>query len=340
MPADNLFRGPGWSDGVAAYPDEYADAGGSSGILDWPKHNPGKVSKPGYGIPMKALSTNCLYYNAYVTAEKMAVELKAPVDPRWKTKAARLKEAINSRPLERARRATIDSWSDHSETAIFRKGWGRPTPCSSASPIRNRPRPSSPASMSRPLACPVDGRTCGDTKARTDVVWTAYRNGLASNPGFWAEAAARAGKPEVFGHELFNLAAHAVRDKQFAEIYHPVTGQIYGGLQENGKQGIILWQATSRQTWAATAYLRMILLGLAGMRFDADGIRFQPCVPKGISSVELRNVNYRSMNLDLTIRGTGTTVKQCLINGKESRDRRLAAQAEGSQKVSIVLTDR
>ena len=71
-----LFRGPGWSDGVAGYPDEYADASGSSSILDWPKHNPNKVSKPGYGIPMQALSTNCIYYNAYVIAEKMKAELK------------------------------------------------------------------------------------------------------------------------------------------------------------------------------------------------------------------------------------------------------------------------
>jgi glycogen debranching enzyme len=158
--------------------------------------------------------------------------------------------------------------------------------------------------------------------------------------GIWAEAAARAGKADIFGHELFNLATHAARDKQFAEIYHPVTGQIYGGLQENGKQGIILWQATSRQTWAATAYLRMILLGLAGMRFDADGIRFQPCVPKGISQVELRNVNYRSMNLDLTIRGTGTTVKQCLINGQEVKDGLLGADGEGRKQVTITLSDR
>ena len=71
-----LFRGPGWSDGVAGYPDAYADAGGSSSILDWPKHHPDKVSKPGYGIPMEALSTNCIYYNAYVTAEKMKAALK------------------------------------------------------------------------------------------------------------------------------------------------------------------------------------------------------------------------------------------------------------------------
>ena len=78
--------------------------------------------------------------------------------------------------------------------------------------------------------------------------------------GFWAEAAARAGKTEIFGHELFNLAAHAVRDRQFAEIYHPLTGEIYGGLQENGGR-IVLWNATSRQTWAATAYIRMVFDG-------------------------------------------------------------------------------
>ncbi len=95
--ADDLFRGAGWSDGVAAYPDAYADAGGSSGILDWPRHNPDQASRPGYGIPMMALSTNCLYYNAYVTAEQMARELQIPVDPHWASMAARLYKAINLR---------------------------------------------------------------------------------------------------------------------------------------------------------------------------------------------------------------------------------------------------
>ena len=157
--------------------------------------------------------------------------------------------------------------------------------------------------------------------------------------GFWAEAAARAGKPEVFGHEFFNLATHAARDKHFAEIYHPITGKPYGGLQEKRGQGIVLWEATSRQTWAATAYLRMVLLGLVGMRFDTDGVRFQPCVPKGISSVDLRNVHYRRMIINVTIRGTGTKVKQCLINGTEAADNRLVAHVEGPQEVEILLSE-
>ena len=95
---DGLFRGPAsTSDGVAAYPDEFATAGCPMDILAWPGLHPDKVSKPGYGIPMKTLSTNCLYYNAYVTAEKMAAELKAPVDPQWTAKATNLRRAINTR---------------------------------------------------------------------------------------------------------------------------------------------------------------------------------------------------------------------------------------------------
>ena len=61
--------------------------------------------------------------------------------------------------------------------------------------------------------------------------------------------------------------------------------------------------------------------------------------PKGISHVELRNVSYRSMNLDLTIRGIGTTVKQCLINGREVKDGLLGAGGAGRKKVVITLSN-
>ncbi len=157
--------------------------------------------------------------------------------------------------------------------------------------------------------------------------------------GFWAEAAARAGRADLFGHELFNLATHAVRDKHFAEIYHPLTGKPYGGLQESLGQGIVLWQATSRQTWAATAYLRMVLLGLVGLRFETRGVRFQPCIPKGLALVRLQNLRYRAMTLDVTIRGTGTRVCQCRINGKDRPEAFLAADSRGPHEVYILVSE-
>ena len=337
---DGLFRGPGWSDGVAAYPDEYVSPGCPMDILAWPRLHPDKASKPGYGIPMKALSTNCLYYNAYVTAEKMALELQTPVDPQWKARAADLKRAINRQLWNEQNgcyRFLIGPFGkcDHQEglgssyallfgvadaeraESVFAHQYVAPAgiPCGWPN-LRRYQR--------------ADGMSFG---RHIGTVWPQIQ-------GFWAEAVAQAGKPDVFGHELFNLAAHASRDKHFAEIYHPITGKTYGGWQENGKEGIILLPATSRQTWAATAYLRMILLGLAGLRFDTDGVRFQPCVPKGISVVELKNIHYRKMTLDVTIRGAGTKIKQRVINGRESKDGLVAAASEGRQQVTITVHGR
>jgi glycogen debranching enzyme len=338
--ADNLFRGPGWSDGVAAYPDEYANAGGSSGILDWPKHNPNQVSKPGYGIPMKALSTNCLYYNAYVLVEKMAVELNAPVDPLWRTKAVNLKKAINTH-LWNEKKANYRFLVGPFGACDLQEGLG-----SAYALLFGLASTTQAESVFATQHIAPAGIPCGWPNLRRyesadglsfgrhiGTVWPQIQ-------GFWAEAAAQAGRADVFGHEFFNLAAHAVRDKQFAEIYHPITGEIYGGLQENGDKGIILWQATSRQTWAATAYLRMVFLGLAGMRFDTDGIRFRPCVPKGISSVELRNIAYRRMIIDVTVRGSGTKVNELVVNGRTSADGFLAAQDEGRKTVTIITGDK
>jgi len=336
--ADNLFRGPGWSDGVAGYPDEYANTGGSSEILEWLKTNPDKVSKPGYGIPMKALSTNCLYYNAYVTAGKMAKELKTPVDPQWKIKAENLKKAINTL-LWNEEKGNYRYLTGPFGNSDLQEGLG-----SSYALLFGIADPKQAQAVFASQHVAPAGLPCGwpnlpryerpDGKSfgrHMGTVWPQIQ-------GFWAEAAAQAGKGDIFGHELLALAAHAMRDNQFAEIYHPITGEIYGGLQENGR-GIVLWNATSRQTWAATAYIRMVLLGLAGMRFDTDGIRFQPCVPKGISTVELRNLNYRKMMIDVTIRGSGTKVKELLVNGKASADGFLAAQDEGRKAVTITLAD-
>jgi glycogen debranching enzyme len=337
---DNLFRGPGWSDGVAAYPNEYANTGGSSGILDWPKHNPGKVSKPGYGIPMKALSTNCLYYSAYVTAEKMALELQAPVDPQWRTKAVNLRKAINAR-LWNDTKGNYRFLVGPFDPCDYQEGLGSSYALLFGIADAKQANAVFASQHITPAGLPCgwpnlkryesqDGMSFG---RHIGTVWPQIQ-------GFWAEAAARAGKPDVFGHELFNLAAHAARDKHFAEIYHPITGAIYGGLQENGTKGIVLWQATSRQTWAATAFLRMVLLGLVGMRLDTDGIRFQACMPRGVSYVELRNLGYRNMNVNVTVRGTGTRIRQCLIDGQHVKDEVLHIGGDGQKQVTIVVGEK
>ncbi len=332
--SDNLFRGPGWSDGVAGYPLEYGDSGGSSAILDWPKCNPDKVSKPGYGIPMKALSTNCLYYNAYGTAGKMAAELGVASDPTWAAKAQKLRESINRhfwREDQGCYRFLVGPFGpcDHQEGLghSYALLFGVASPQQAKSVFANLHVTPAGLPCEWPSFPRYDSPDGMSVARHAGTVWPQIQ-------GMWAEAAAQAARPDVFGHELLNLAKHARRDRQFAEIYHPITGEPYGGMQEASGKGIILWEATSRQTWAATAYVRMILFGLVGLRFDTAEVQLQPCIPNGVSFVQLQNLKVRDISLDITIHGTGTKVKGCTIDGQNSGP---VLSLAGSARKDIVI---
>jgi glycogen debranching enzyme len=335
---NGLFRGPGWSDGVSAYPGEYGNAGGSSGILDWPAAHPGKTAKTGYGIPMMALSTNCLYYNAYVTADKIAKELAAPADPQWAVKAAKLKKTINDRLWNEAKgnyRFLVGPYGncdlEEGQGSAYALLFGVADAKQAESVFAHQHITPAGLPCGWPNLPQYENKEGTSFGRHIGTVWPQIQ-------AFWAEAAAREGNSKAFGHEFLNLANHAVRDLHFAEIYHPTTGQIYGGMQENGGK-IILWGATSRQTWAATGYIRMTLLGLVGMRFDTDGVRFKPCLPEGISNVELKNVQYRGMILDITIRGRGVKIKEVIVDGKKIDEAFLAASEQGRKTVEIVMAD-
>ena len=89
----NLFRGPAcYGDGVAAYPDIYAKPG-ESGIILFASRCRELCEDIGVGIPIYVLSTNCLYYQAYILADKMAEQLGMPT--KYREKAENMKRAVN-----------------------------------------------------------------------------------------------------------------------------------------------------------------------------------------------------------------------------------------------------
>jgi hypothetical protein len=340
--AENLFRGPAWSDGIGAYPEPYCDTGNNAAITAWPAHNPDKVSKPGFGIPMMALSTNCVYYNAYRTLEKMARELDEKPDPRWAEQAEKIKNAINAK-LWNEKAGTYRMFigpfgnSDQEEGlgAAYCILFGIADEKRAASVFAHQHI--DPAGL--PCGYPNLPRYAGpegkDFGQHTEVIWPQIQ-------GYWAEAAARHGRADLFRNEFFKLASYGARDFQFSESYHPITGEIYGGMHEgvagvsvNGP--IMLQPSVPRQTWTATSFMRMAIMGMVGMRFDASGIRFAPCVPEGINFVRLQNVRYRNANINVTIKGTGVSVKSCKINGKNATDYFIPCAAEGRQEVALTV---
>jgi hypothetical protein len=337
-PALNLFRGPAcYGDGIASYPDVYANTQGNSCILDWTRFNSDRVAPRGYGLPMHALSTNCLYYEAYRQAGRMADELGQTGDPAWSTKAATLKDAINWHfwmPEAGRYRYLVDPFGN----CDFQEGMGHAfallfgvaDDAQAEAVLRNQHV--TPSGI--PCVWPsfarytsADGMSYG---RHSGTVWPQIQ-------AFWAHAAALRGKSDVFAHELGRLVEYSNRDAQFAEIYHPLTGAIYGGLQELGDEPRHLWRSCSRQTWSATGFLRMMLMGVLGMRFEPDGVHFQPLLPPGLTHVCLQGLPYRGMRLTITVDGHGAQIARCGVNGQIERRPFVPASATGEQQVHIAM---
>ncbi len=334
-PEIGLFRGAAcYGDGVSAYPDFYAETGGS-GILDWAAQNRQPGGKPGAGIPICALSTNCLYYATYRILTRMSVELGVPSDPLWEAKAEGLKSAIN-RNLWDGKAGRYDYFVDPRGRCRSQEGIGL-----SFALLFGVGGPGRAEQIFRNThVCPAGIPCLWPSFARYDTpdgsgygrhsgtVWPHIQ-------GFWAQAAARRQREKIFLHEFDALSAHAVRDAQFAEIYHPVTGQIYGGRQEQSGQGIIEWKSCSRQTWSATAFLRMVFGGLAGMEFLPSGIRFAPLIPEGIGGLELTGIRYHHGSLRLRIEGTGQKIAEFRVNGESRPVPEISADEGREAEISI-----
>lgn len=316
--ASGLFRGGAcFQDGIAGYPDFYAAAGCTSGIADWPKRNP-PIGLPGRGLPMLALSTNCLYVQAYRAAAAMGAKLgETAAATALAEKAGALRRAVNAAFWDEARGNYLYMLGPHGRCE-HQEGLGSAFAilCGVADAEQTRrimeTQHVTPAGI--PCVWPTFPRYSaygpGVFGRHSGTVWPQVQ-------GFWALAALKAGAPEKFGHELFTLAGHANRDAQFTEIYHPETGGIYGGIQEAGDRGVVLWDSCRRQTWSATALLAMVLRGVCGMEFADDGLAFNPCLPDTLGGVSLQGLRVGGAELDIRIKGRGRRLADVEISGRK-----------------------
>lgn len=372
-PELNLFRGPALiCDGISSYPDFWAQGlTGKGHIIKWPEVHPDKKVPVGLGLPMHALSTNCINYQAYLVAAEMQEELGLPVDTALAGKAGRLKNAINKhfwREDAGIYRYLVDPFGGSDQ----QEGFGNAFAVLFG--IANREQADrifqnmhiTPQGI--PINWPVypryasrDGSTYGNHNA---TVWPPIL-------GVWAEVSALEGRKDLFSNELKKHADRGCIFNQFAEVYHPITGEPYGGIQEGrtaragmglrafiaarlggdgeatpealeelfpevkGKEGINQWQYCSRNTFSSTAYLRMVLNGLCGMKLDTGGITFRPKIPEGMGPVDVYDLRYRQSVLEIHIKGEGSEVTRITVNGIPSD--KVHATATGKQVVEIEM---
>lgn len=340
----NLFRGPAsTSDGVSGYPDVYAKTKrygmhGGAFVLDWLDANPDKKINKGRGMPMLALSTNCIYYKAYCILTEMAKALDKDIDASWQRKADKLKQSINNNFWSDRfgyYRYLVDDLgaSDRQEClghayallfgvadknkakSVIEKQIVLPTGVPVVWPMFDRHKDGTGNSF---------GRHCG-------CIWPPFE-------AMFALAAKKYGNNELFLKQIDNLSKYACRDLHFAEIYHPLTGEIYGGIQQFRDNDMYLWKSCSRQTWSATGFLRLLLRGLAGMELSTDGITFNPVLSDSISKMKIRNLIYRRKKLNIEIQGPGDKIQSFKLNNKKLPESFLSSDMPQDAEIKIELS--
>jgi len=332
-----LFRGPAvYGDGVAAYPDRYSP-GNTSSILDWVKANPAKKAHAGFGIPMMALSTNCVYAQAYRVAGMMSRELGREPDPVYEERARQLADRIQGH-FWNPERGTFNYLLDPEGVCDFQEGLGHAFAIlfdlTGDEQTRSVLQKQHSTTAGIPCVWPTFPRysALGGFGRHSGTVWPFIS-------GFWGEAALKHNRSDLFEHELKALTSNINRDAQCAEIYHPQTGEIYGGLQERGSGPDEMdWISCSRQSWTASAYLRLLLTGLLGLRFSVEGITFQPYLPAHTEHLQINGISYRSCKLNLTVEGRGSRVVEFYLNDSKTQPF-LPADLHGEQHIKIRMAD-
>lgn len=337
----NLFRGAAcYGDGISAYPDIYAKDVGS-GIANFAVVHKNLCEQTGVGIPIHALSTNCLYYYAYVVADMMASSLGKSTN-KFSKKAQSMKTAINKYFWSEEKQNYIyiydkfggcdyqeglgisfailfDVADDDKKELIFKNQYISQHGITCVWPTFERYSKFDKSSYGR----------------HSGTVWPHIQ-------GFWSSAAAKNNKTTIFDNEFMYQTENAVKYMQFAEIYHQQTGEIYGGVQEYGginkesHKGITQWQSENYQTWSATAYLRNVYMDLIGMKFCENGIKFEPIFSKLTTDISLKNLKYRDAILNISISGSGKSISSFKVNGIENENF-ISADIKGINEIKIIL---
>jgi len=322
-----LFKGPSvFNDGIAGYPIPIYDTlVQSSSVFDHP--NTYKI---------KCLSTNCIYYGAYLSLIEMAriLEIDTSTITSYQAKANNLKNNIIKHLYDPSQNSFYYLTDQLGNKIKYQEGLGISFAIifgiienNQAKKIINNLYISNYGITS---IWPNFNYFSDEKPGRhNNLIWPMVN-------GFFAQACIKAGNYNAFLHEFKSLTHLAIDpdkgDYNFREIYDPITGKPEGGWQCG-----IHWTSCKYQTWSATAYLNMVLYGLVGIRLENNKIFFQPYLPSSIGQISINNIKYQEAELSITIKGSGTKIKKFILNGKKQSIPVLSKNLKGSNRIVIEM---
>lgn len=301
-----LFCGGSFfNDGIAGYPQKLHQKGNQSAFV---KSHPDTAG-------IMTLSTNCLYYEAYVILSDMARILgeNAQDGEVYRKKANDLKEAINqhlwSDALGRYGYFIYpDGTLDESQEGCglsFAVLFGL-CDCEKAEKILSNMQVSKHGLVS--IWPPFTEISSVEMPLRhNNLIWPFVN-------AFYAHMVAKSNRSDLLKEEIFHMAELALNSKGFYEIYNPETGEPDGGWQIG-----VHWTSVPNQTWSATGFIRMIVYALCGVELEEEGICIRPCLPEGMGPICLRGLRIRGIEMNIVLQEKGEGETKILINGEQKK---------------------
>jgi len=134
---------------------------------------------------------------------------------------------------------------------------------------------------------------------------------------------------------LWNLAAAYVGNEN---ALRRGLGALYRAQALYQSQGIHMQDVTIDDLGSSASNSAMIMRVFMGMNFMPEGIEFSPMVPACMPGKKtLKGFNYRKAVLDMTIEGTGNSIKAITDNGKPLESPFLPNDIEGRHHIVITL---
>jgi len=299
-----LFCGGSFfNDGITGYPKKLHQEGNRASFV---KRHPDTAG-------IMTLSTNCLYYKAYVILSDMVRILEGDTKEAevYLEKAKDMKNAINkwlwSDTLGRYGYFIYPDGSlDQSQEGCglsFAVLFGL-CDAAKAKKILQSMEVSRHGLVS--IWPPFEGISSVEKPLRhNNLIWPFVN-------AFFAHMAAQNGRGDLLRGELLHMAELALNSEGFYEIYNAETGEPDGGWQIG-----IHWESIPDQTWSATGFIRMVVYALCGVELEEDGIWFRPCLPDGMGDICLKGLRIRGIEMDIVLHKNKEEGTRILINGEQ-----------------------
>ena len=321
-----LFMGPAvFQDGITAYEEPIYDTTleFQSYVLTHPNSH-----------TIKCLSTNCVYYEAYLCLKEMALICEPVLASSYQKKADQLKKQIRHYFYNKKEQKLYYLIDHTGKIHDFQEGLGN-----AFAVLFDVLTPKEQDAVLSKLYVSPSG---------IPSVWPSFKRHSVERPGrhnvmvwphvcmYYAAACAHANRMDLFHDEMARITHLATQcdpkgEVNFHEIY-TVDGVPSGGWQVGG-----FWPPLNHQTWCATGYLRNYLNVILGMQFEKEGIHFHP-IGSTVGTITATDLHYRNAVLNVTIEGQGGKMVSCMINGQPAEPF-VAADVVGTISVVIVLSE-